>query len=148
YLVVPPALVSVFGTAHALLGGAPPSLEQAVLADFMADGHFVRHVRRMRALYAERQSALIRALQRELHGLLDLQAVESGMHLVGWLPEGVDDQTASMHAAGVGIIARPLSAFAAAPVRRGGVLLGYAALRPGQIREGVRRLSAALRKCR
>jgi GntR family transcriptional regulator/MocR family aminotransferase len=147
YLVVPPDLVSAFGAAHALLAGPPPALEQAVLADFMAEGHFVRHVRRMRALYAERQGVLMRALRRELNGLLDVPTFESGMHLVAWLPEGVDDRTASAHAAATGVTARPLSAFAAAPVRRGGLLLGYTALRPGQIRDGVRRLAVALRKC-
>jgi GntR family transcriptional regulator/MocR family aminotransferase len=148
YLIVPPALAGAFGSAHALLGGAPPSLEQAVLADFMAAGHYVRHVRRMRTLYGERQATLIRALARELHGLIEVQSAESGMHLVGWLPDGVDDRKAAAHAAAAGIAARPLSAFAAGPLWRGGLLLGYAALRPGQIRDGVRRLAVALRPCR
>jgi GntR family transcriptional regulator/MocR family aminotransferase len=144
YLVVPPTLVSAFSTAQASLGGSPPSLEQAVLTDFINEGHFVRHVRRMRTLYAERQAALLRAMRRELNGLLDVPAFESGMHLLAWLPEGMDDRTASAHATAAGIVARPLSGFATAPLRRGGLLLGYAALRPSQIREGVRRLAAAL----
>jgi GntR family transcriptional regulator/MocR family aminotransferase len=144
YLVVPPTLVGAFSAAQASLGGSPPSLEQAVLTDFIAEGHFVRHVRRMRTLYEERQAALLRALRRELNGLLDVPAFESGMHLLAWLPEGMDDRTASAHAAAAGITARPLSGFATAPLRRGGLLMGYAALRPSQIREGVRRLAAAL----
>ena len=115
-----------------------------VLTDFMAEGHFVRHVRRMRTFYAERQETLLRALRRELDGLLDVAAFESGMHVLAWLPEGVDDRIASAHAAAAGIVARPLSACAATPIRRGGLLLGYAALRPSQIRDGVRRLAAAL----
>src|SRR5262245_26865634 len=68
-------LVSAFGAAHALLAG-PPALEQSVLADFMAAGPFVRHVRRMRTLYAERQGVLMRALRRELNGLLDVPTFE------------------------------------------------------------------------
>jgi GntR family transcriptional regulator/MocR family aminotransferase len=147
YLVVPPDLVSAFGAALALLAGPPPALEQAVLADFMAEGHFVRHVRRMRTLYAERQGVLMRALRRELNGLLDVPAFESGMHLLAWLPDGVDDRAASAHAAAAGIVARPLSAYTAAPVRRAGLLLGYTALRPSQIRDGVRSLAAVLGQC-
>jgi GntR family transcriptional regulator/MocR family aminotransferase len=144
YLVVPPTLVSAFGAAQASLGGSPPSLEQAVLADFITEGHFVRHIRRMRTLYAERQDALMRALRRELAGRLEVPAFESGMHLLGWLPEGTDDRTVSERAAKAGVAVRPLSAFYATPTRRGGLLLGFAALRPNQIRDGVRRLAAVL----
>jgi GntR family transcriptional regulator/MocR family aminotransferase len=144
YLVVPPGLVSAFSAAQRLLGGAPPSLEQAVLAEFITEGHFVRHVRRMRTLYAERQASLMRALQRELAGLLEVPVFDSGMHLLAWLREGTDDRRVSRHAAAAGIVTQPLSAFAAAPVRRSGLLLGYAALSTSQIRDGVRRLAAAL----
>jgi GntR family transcriptional regulator / MocR family aminotransferase len=146
YLVVPPTLVGVFSAAQASLGGSPPSLEQAVLADFITEGYFVRHVRRMRTLYAERQGALLRALQRELAGMLEVPAFESGMHLLGWLPEGTDDRTLGERAAKAGVAVRPLSAFYATPSRRGGLLLGFAALRPSQIRDGVRQLAAALRR--
>jgi GntR family transcriptional regulator/MocR family aminotransferase len=145
YLVVPLPLVESFVAAHALLDGQSPTFDQAVLADFMTEGHFVRHVRRMRTLYAERQATLVRAAAREFGGLLDVQAAQAGMHLVGWLPPGVDDFSASRSAQEAGITARPLSSFASSNTRRGGLLLGYAALRPSEIREGVRRLAGALR---
>jgi GntR family transcriptional regulator/MocR family aminotransferase len=145
YLIVPPALVDAFIAAHALLGGETPTFEQVVVADFMAEGHFVRHLRRMRTLYAQRQAVLVRAAARELGGLLEVPAVAAGIHLVGWLPAGVDDRAASAQAARAGVTARPLSAFALGSTPRAGLVLGYAALDPRQIREAVRKLATALR---
>src|SRR5262249_41803018 len=118
---------------------------QAVLADFIADGHLVRHIRRMRTLYAERQEALLKAVRRELTGCLDVTAAEMGLHLVGWLPEKNEYQAVSPHAATAHVEAPPLSAYRAAPAGRPGLLLGYAASSPRQIRDGVRKLATALR---
>jgi GntR family transcriptional regulator/MocR family aminotransferase len=144
YLVVPPGLVDAFVAAKALVDRHTPLIEQAVLADFIAEGHFARHVRRTRVLYAERQEALV-AATRELAGLLDVRPAEAGMHLVGWLPRGADDRAVAQRAAAHGVDAPALSAYALLRQQRGGLLLGYAAFDVGQIREGVRRLAAALR---
>ncbi len=95
YLVVPPELVDAFVAARALADRHSPSVTQAALADFIDGGHFARHVRRTRALYAERQAALVRAVRRALRGLLDVTPAEAGMHLLGWLPAGVDDRAAA-----------------------------------------------------
>jgi GntR family transcriptional regulator/MocR family aminotransferase len=94
YIVAPTDLCKAFVRARALAGHQSPALEQAVLADFISEGHFARHIRRMRALYASRQAALVKAGQSELPGLLDLPPNDAGMHLMGWLPEGVDDREA------------------------------------------------------
>ncbi len=100
YLVVPPELVDAFVAARALADRHSPSVTQAALADFIDGGHFARHVRRTRALYAERQAALVRAAQRTLGGLLEVAPAEAGMHLMGWLPVGVDDRVAARAALG------------------------------------------------
>ena len=86
YLVVPPELVDAFVAARALADRHSPSVTQAALADFIDGGHFARHVRRTRALYAERQAALVHAARRTLGGLLEVAPAEAGMHLMGWLP--------------------------------------------------------------
>jgi GntR family transcriptional regulator/MocR family aminotransferase len=117
---------------------------QAVLTDFIAEGHFERHIRRMRMLYRERQEALLEAARRSLHGLLDIQPADGGMHLVGWLPAGVNDQDASRSAAAEGVEVVPLSFFSLARVRCGALLLGYAGLSPEQIADGAQRLARAL----
>lgn len=145
YIIAPPDLVEPFTSARSILGRHSPLLEQAVVADFMYEGHFVRHIRRMRLLYEERQRALVNAADREFGELLEVRSAEAGMNLVGWLPEGSDDYAASERAGTYGLEAPPLSSYFIEPPRRGGLLLGYACVGTEEIREGVRRLALALR---
>src|SRR6266508_214651 len=142
YMVVPLDLVDAFVAARALADRHSSSLDQAVLADFIAEGHFTRHIRRMRALYAARHAALVEAVERDLAGLITVIPAEAGMHLVGWLPEGAEDRAAAEQATAHGVDTVALSLYALEPPRRGGLLLGYTALDEAQIREGVRRLAA------
>lgn len=144
YLVVPPDLVDAFVNARALLDRHSPILDQVVLADFIAEGHFLRHIRRMRTLYAERQAVLLAAAEEMLGGLLELAPAQAGLHLVGFLPPGVDDRLASHAAAAHGVDAPPLSAYASGPLPRAGLMLGYAGFDATAIRAGARRLAAAL----
>ncbi len=145
YLVVPPDLVEAFTAARMLADRHSPSMDQAVLAEFLAQGHFARHIRRMRVLYAERQAALVEAARRELGGLLEVRPSEAGMHLLGWLPAGVDDQAASQRAKVHDVEAPPLSSYSSEPLERGGLVLGYAGVDADEIAAGVRRLAKALR---
>ena len=144
YLVVPSDLVDTFAAACALAHRYPPTIEQMVLTDFIREGHFARYIRRMRVLYAERQAALVEAARRELAGLLDVRPAEAGMHLVGWLPAGIDDVTAAQRAAAHGVDVQPLSLYSIEPLPRAGLLLGYAAVGVREIREAVHRLAKAL----
>lgn len=66
YVILPPALVEPFCTLRAVLDRSPPTLLQAVTADFMSEGHFIGHIRRMRTLYQARQQCLLEVLQRRL----------------------------------------------------------------------------------
>ena len=68
YVVVPDGLAEPFVRARRLQDGHPPALAQAVAADFLADGHLAAHLRRMRALYAERRNTLAEAVRAELGG--------------------------------------------------------------------------------
>jgi GntR family transcriptional regulator/MocR family aminotransferase len=145
YLVVPPALVDAFAAARGLVDRHPPSVTQAVLAEFIAEGSFARHVRRMRVRYAEQQAALVEAAGRELDGVLAVRPAEAGMHLVGWLPPTIEDRRASLAALEAGVEAPPLSAFRLRRSARGGLLLGYAAWRPGELRQAAATLAGALR---
>jgi GntR family transcriptional regulator/MocR family aminotransferase len=145
YLILPPELVEPFSNARALVDRHSSLIEQAVLADFIVEGHFARHIRRMRALYAHRHAAFVETARKELAGLLEVQPQDAGMHLAGWLAEGVDDAAASRKAFEHGVEAPPLSAYAIEPLSRGGLLLGFTATGTREIREGVRRLASALR---
>jgi GntR family transcriptional regulator/MocR family aminotransferase len=144
YLVAPETVVDAFIAARALADRHGPGLEQAIVAEFLDAGHFARHVRRMRGLYAERQDALVAAAARDLAGLLDLAPAESGMHLLGRLPAGVDDRAASEKAAAAGVSAPALSQYAIRERPGPALLFGYAAYPRRKIRDSVRRLAAAL----
>ncbi|MGH7646998.1 MAG: PLP-dependent aminotransferase family protein, partial [Gemmatimonadaceae bacterium] len=149
FLVVPSALVDAFGAARAVLDRQSPTIEQAVLADFIADGHFVRHIRRMRALYAERQEALLHSAHNgPLAEHIELAAADAGMHLVGWLRHVRDDARASDCALEAGIEATPLSATSLADGRRAALLLGYAAYSSNTLARASERLAGALEMAR
>ncbi len=144
YLVVPPDLVEAFTVARALASRHPPSLEQAVLADFIAEGHFATHIRRMRALYAERRDALLGALHTQLGGLVEPGPSEAGMQLVVHLPTTVDDAGVARRALTRDVETAPLSRYAIEPLPRGGLLLGYACVSLEHIKEGVEGLASVL----
>ncbi|MGI9077487.1 MAG: PLP-dependent aminotransferase family protein [Gemmatimonadaceae bacterium] len=147
YLILPDALVDAFRAARRLLDRFAPTLEQGVLADFMGEGHYARHVRRVRTLYAERQETLIAAGTSELDGVLRLAPDAAGLHLVGWLPPGVKDVDAARAAGVEGVEVSPLSRYSLAPPdgsAPGGLLLNYAAFDRRAIRAGARALRRAL----
>lgn len=144
YMVVPEHLIDAFTAARALMDSHSPSIDQAALTDFIEEGHFGRHLRKMRALYAERQAVLVSAAQNELRGLLEVPADKAGMHLIGWLPDGVKARNVAQKASEQGVIVKPLSAYSSTKLAREGLILGYTAFTPGQIRNGVKRLAKIL----
>jgi GntR family transcriptional regulator / MocR family aminotransferase len=147
YLVVPPDrpdLADAFIAGRVMIDLQLATIPQAALADFIEEGHFTRHLRRMRKLYASRQSILLDAARTELSGLLEIQESEAGMHLVGWIPPVASDMEAARVASKHNVLALPLSAFSLKPVTRGALILGYTAFNEREIRAGVRRLKTAL----
>lgn len=146
YLVVPPSLVETFTRGRAALDRQAPTIEQIILTDFISEGHFARHLRRMKGIYMERQATLVEAARHELAGLLDIQPATAGLHVMGWLPPGSDDLRAFHLAQARGVDSLPLSAYAIAPQPRGGLVLGYACASPQAIRAAVEQLALALEK--
>ena len=144
YLVVPTDLIDAFTAAHAAANFHAPTLDQAVLADFITEGHFARHIRRMRLLYQERQEALVEAARREMPDSLEVHEAECGLQLVGWLPEGVSDFAAVEAAKRYGVESRALSFYSIEPPKRGGLLLGYAFVPVDDIMEAAKQLGKAL----
>jgi len=144
YIVVPKKLTEPVTAAMDVVGADAPTLSQLVLTEFVEDGHFVRHIRRMRQLYSERQAVLLESASRELGGMLEMQRQDSGMRLAAWLPAQADDSVASRLAAQAGIEAPPLSAYCIEAQVPPALLLGYAAIPPREIRTAVRALRVAL----
>ena len=125
YLVVPPPQVAAFVEASRLTDGGQPVLPQAVVTRFMADGHFARHIRRMRGLYAERRAALACALSEAFSDTLRIELQAGGMHLLARLPASADDVSLSQRANAAGMAIEPLSAAVMAHHRGPGLLLGF-----------------------
>ncbi len=143
YLVVPPSLVDMFGAARHFADFHSPFLEQAVMTDFIVEGHFERHIRRMRAIYHERQVLLVNLARERLGGLLDVRPADAGMTVVGWLGSGLDDVVTARAAERAGLHVLPVSPLAVRPLPPA-LLLGYAGVRDDEIREGVNRLAIVL----
>ena len=126
YLVVPPSQVAAFHDTANHLPGAGSILPQATVADFMDQGHFVRHLRRMRALYAERRGYLVDALAREAGDWLQVQPQAGGIHVLAHLPLGQDDVPLAAAALAQGLAAEALSHWRLEPSPEAGLLLGFA----------------------
>src|SRR5262245_808898 len=144
YLVIPPDLVDRFAATISVTRRHAPLLEQAVLCDFLAEGHFGRHLRRMREVYAERLSVLLEAARQRLSGLLEVSPMEAGLQTVGWLCGGIAGEAAEEAAAARGVEVTPLSRYSRRCPAREGLQLGFAAVDADEIRRGVRELAVAL----
>jgi GntR family transcriptional regulator / MocR family aminotransferase len=125
YLVVPEALTASFRAACAAVQPAPSALAQSVVAAFIEDGHFARHIRRMRQLYAERRAALTAALQTICGDAMAIEAPAGGMHLIARLPPGADDLAVVARARRRDLWPVPLSPCAVKRPIGPGLLLGF-----------------------
>lgn len=144
YLVIPADLLDKFAAAISVTSRHAPLLEQAVLCDFITAGHFGRHLRRMREVYAERLSVLLESAQQRLAGLLDISKIEAGLQTVGWLRRGWTGESARTAAAKRHVEIIPLSWYSRVPMPREGLQLGFAAVDAREIRRGVQELAIAL----
>ncbi|HKV44488.1 MAG TPA: PLP-dependent aminotransferase family protein [bacterium] len=148
FLIVPTDLLDPLVAARSVADQHPPVHDQAVLADFILEGHFARHLRRMRTAYRERFEALAAAAERFCGGALRLRTVRTGLHVVADL-DGVDALRVSAEAARRGIEVTPLAVyFAQRANAANGLVLGFAAVRPEVLSIGVERLAAAIEAAR
>jgi GntR family transcriptional regulator/MocR family aminotransferase len=143
YLVVPPDLVDRVSATISITSRHAPLLEQAVLCDFITRGHFGRHLRRMRQVYAERLSVLQESAQERLAGLLEITGVEAGLQTAAWLCGGLDGESAAAAAAERNVEVTPLSRYSQGTSTREGLHLGFAAVDVKEIQRGVRELAIA-----
>ena len=139
FIVLPPAWVAPFAMARALSDRHAPGDPQAVLADFIAQGHLLRHLRRMRDLYQARQKVMIAALAEASDGAVQLQPSDRGMHLCLERPTDTDDEALSRKAAALGVVLTPLSRYAMLSPRRGW-LFGYAGYAPDMLQAAARQV--------
>jgi GntR family transcriptional regulator/MocR family aminotransferase len=144
FIVAPPPLVDVFLSARALADWNSSAVDQAVLAQFIDRGFLVRHLRRMRVLYAERQQALLREAARMLSPWVELERQPSGLHVVGWLNK-ITEKKMMQAARLAGVELRPMSMYRIDPPTPEAVLFGFAAFNETVTRDAVSRLRESLR---
>jgi GntR family transcriptional regulator / MocR family aminotransferase len=144
FLVVPERLAGAFEAARSYIDRHPPTLDQAILAEFITEGHFGHHVRRMRQTYSERMSVLREAARKHLNGLLDVTPAAAGMRTVAWLETRASDKAAAQRAQMLGLELTALSTFTMKYPRKPALILGFAGSNPGELRRGVSVLAAAL----
>ena len=144
YVVVPKDVMPACLNVRHAVDTFSSTLYQLVMTDFIREGHFARHIRRMRALYMERRSALLDSIETHMGGRLDIIGAEAGMQLVALLPAGVDDVAISRAAAQQGVSVRPLSMCYLDPPGRSGLIFGYGGASVHEIRDSVRKLKSCL----
>src|SRR5258706_2136495 len=149
-LVMPRARREPLVAAKAFADTGTAQLEQRVLADFIAQGFFERHLRRSRVRNAARRRALLAALAHELGDAVEVVGANAGLHVVAWLRGVLPGELRTLRelAAKRDVGIHPISPFYAARPSRPGILLGYAALDEAAIAEGIHRLARALREMR
>ncbi len=148
YVVLPQAIVMPFTRALALVDRGAPTLTQAAVADFIAEGHFERHMRRLRAEYGERRQELVEALDRNLAGEVTFSRVPAGLHIMIHLHRVCDEAQVIQEAAEAGVGVYPGAPFYVQRPAPPSILLGFSGLDSAQINEGVRRLADVVRHCR
>lgn len=122
----------------------PPTFLQTVLADFIREGHFSRHIRRMRLLYRERRSALFESIKKDLGLPVDVAGEQAGLHLSLTLPPGLRDQEISERASRHGLWLAPLSTCYVERPAPQGFILGFSNTPASEIPRGVKKMSKIL----
>lgn len=141
FLVVPESLVESFKIAKYYADTRTSYLEQAVLATFIAEGHYARHVRRIRKACHERQQAMLQAIQLYLPDTLVAEPLDSGIHLVCWLSPDTPEAQLIKACRQAGLGAQPLSRYCQTTPAKQAILLGFAAHSPSAIVAGIKNLA-------
>ncbi|MGY8681303.1 PLP-dependent aminotransferase family protein [Bradyrhizobium sp. UFLA05-153] len=142
YLVAPPALCDTLEIAQRHMGLIAASHIQEALAEFIIDGHFLAHLRRMRRLYHARRNHLVGEMERRLGGLLEVETPSGGIQLVARLKRGGADRAAVKRLVEAGVETRALSTLSLGRPRDHGLLLGFAAWRESEISTAVRTMAS------
>lgn len=145
FLILPPAFIEPAEAALSITQRYQPTMDQATLADFITQGHFERHMQRMRELYAERHGALLTAGRAELGNLLHFSDAQVGPQLIGWLAPGTNEAEACRRAAARAIDTVALASLTIGQPKPPALVFGIGAADCRVIRTAIRRLGRVLR---
>ena len=142
--MAPHAFLDALLNLRRLVERYPPALSQVVLAAFISEGYFAKHLRRMRELYGARLAALRHDVERYMGGLLALPEIHAGLNTPGFLLNGMSSREAAERAAGRNLEVWPLDLFSITRKDLRGLVLGFAPFNEREIRAGVIELARAL----
>jgi GntR family transcriptional regulator/MocR family aminotransferase len=137
YAVLPPNLVESFAELRFHADRYTPQLDQAILCDFITEGHFTRHLRRMRALYESRLHALREAIKRRLDGVMSIPDIGAGLQTTAIFSAKTDSAKVEAAAAALGLETIGLHRFCLQRIQTSGLMLGFAAIDEREIGRGV-----------
>ncbi|MFC7477177.1 PLP-dependent aminotransferase family protein [Dankookia sp. GCM10030260] len=143
YAVLPPSLLEAVRAARLLVDWHPAGLAEGVVTDFLAEGHFAQHVRRMRLRYRAARDALVAALAEHAPALA-AEPPDQGLKLLARLPAGMDDVALAAAAARRGVVARPVSPMFLAAPPVAALMLGFSGHEPAALRRAAWALGAVL----
>jgi GntR family transcriptional regulator/MocR family aminotransferase len=141
FLVVPTSLIEVFKLVKYYADTRSPHLEQAALALFISEGHYARHVRRIRKACYERKNILTKAIETYLPEKFRIHPSDSGIHIVCWLLGDLKEGQVIKRCREIGLEVQPLSRYSQKPLSKQGILIGYAAHTPIELVENIKKLS-------
>jgi len=145
YLVLPdPEMVKVFALAKSMMDRQCPVFEQMIVTEFLKQGYFTRHIRKMRMLYKSRQEFLINEIQKELKGTLKINPSPAGMQIIAWLHKNLDDIRIAKVAKKNNLVLNPLSSYSMKFFKDPGLILGYTAFEQKELKKGVEKLKKVL----
>ena len=145
YLVLPPALVSSFKTALYDLYRPGQLHLQASLAEFIDQGHFTTHIRRLRQAYAQRRTLLLAVLEKTLQGRVQQIVVDAGLHFMIRLPTEIDDVALAAQCQSQGLSVRPLSRYYIGSTDVRGLVVGFAYVDTHDLVDCGQRLGAVIK---
>jgi GntR family transcriptional regulator/MocR family aminotransferase len=147
YLVVPEDLVDAFVIGNAELYRGGRLAEQAALAEFIEEGHFTGHIKRMRGVYSERRAVLLDEMKACLGDLVTPSDGHAGLQIVYRFNQPVDDTMVVAQSLAEGVVCRPLSMYYIDQSRRQpGLNLGFAAVPEARIRPAVHTLASVIER--
>jgi GntR family transcriptional regulator/MocR family aminotransferase len=144
FIVVPERLVEGFRITRSFMDRHAPTLEQAVLTEFINEGHFGHHVRKMRQIYSDRSQLLAEEANRRLAGLLDVEHAQSGMRTIAWIKTSVTEMLLVRRVEQLGLEVVPMSRYVRMYEQKPALSLGFAGCNASEIKRGVSVLEAAL----
>jgi GntR family transcriptional regulator/MocR family aminotransferase len=144
YLVLPEPLVPAFVGARTLIDGQSSLISQIVLTQFMTEGHFTAHIRRMRQLYHARRDAFVTSFERHLKPFATPLIPAGGLQVACRLNEGMNELETTKRALAAGIELPTLSRLFINPKSEPGWLMGFAALTPDDIEHAMQKLADKL----